>query len=121
MATNEVTIVICYQEGTWDVLFRCIGSLYRHTKIPFNIDILTQQTKLDQAVDEIKSVRDELGVDSDNFNIFVFPIGSAGHQGVRAGRAENPSRHNTARGLWSLQRIMVGPTARARTQPTRAS
>jgi len=52
MATDEVTIVICYQPGTASLLRICLSSIMRHTDIPYRVDVLT--TEIDKGLQELK-------------------------------------------------------------------
>lgn len=56
MATNEITIVICYQAGTTDLLQICLSSIERHTKIPYSIHVLTKNA--DRGLKQLQSERE---------------------------------------------------------------
>ncbi len=60
MATNEVTIVICYQTGTADLLRICLDSIQRHTRVPHKIVVLTkaERSKDSNSLTDLNSVLD---------------------------------------------------------------
>jgi len=53
MAASEVTVVICYQAGTSDLLKTCISSIERHTELPHLIHVATMEA--DEGLKSLQS------------------------------------------------------------------
>ena len=52
----KVTIIICYQQGTSNILATCLASLARHTKdVPYKVVVLTRGRECDTDLEQLRT------------------------------------------------------------------